>query len=451
MHKLALLIVVTVLASACQTVVAPAVFTTVSQVQFQAKAYDADVIVVGSSLAGWASAVASARNGSTTILITETSCIGGQASCAGVSTWDGVGSGLDQMFRNGLESEYKKADVQLGGCYAAEANTGPDTFWPGANFCPHPDRVGDELLSWLNYYGVTLVGPVDVLEIGTNGVVTTADGILRSKIVIEATETGELIPPSLRRAVPANCKQSVTWVAGVREPGYGGAKLKDLVYPTDSQYMALLEDWWVSGAYHWAGLTGAEGLPVYRRTHDLNGDLVIYLNWMNDAVSAEVSRDLTYQMLVFLAGKGYGNWRWGMRSAPYLRTSDFRLNGQYRLGSVQRDVDSFSDSVSVSSYRTDAHGSVCGLVEEPYGAYDVPMRIGIPGDRVPVLVAMPRSADVSDSRATSFRMQPDEITFGEGMGTLASIAASRGVLPHDVPFEDVRRVLVKMGAKVDVS
>jgi len=451
MKLIVVLAATAMLSTACQSIIAPVTLLPVQQIS-NLQANDADVIIVGSSLAGWAAAIASAREGADTVLITETKCVGGQASCAGVSTWDGTGAGIDQTFRNDLEYEYKLANVQLGGCYSPVASVGPNIFEPNANFCPHPDRVEDELLSWLNFYGVRLVGPTPVISIGTDGSVTTPSKVFRANVVIEATETGKLIPAPLRRVVSPTCKQDVTWVAGLRQPGLGGSKVEDFVYPTNPSYMKLLNDWWTNPKYHWAGLTGEQGLPVYRRTHDLNGDLVIYLNWMNDAPTAGVSLDRTKQMIVFLASKGYGEWRWELRPQPYIRTSDFRLNGQQRLGATPRGVDSYFNSVSVSQYRTDYHGVTCGGMNaaEPYGNYDIPMGIGIPKIRVPILVAMPRSADITDMRSTSFRMQPDEITFGEAMGTLGAIAALRGVLPQDVPPSDVRSSLIKNGARVDV-
>ena len=456
MKAILLAVVFAIFATSCQSVVGPVKLIPVASTQVTG--IDADVVVVGSSLAGWAAAIAASREGADTILITETSCIGGQASCAGVSTWDAVGTGtgvgLDHYFRATLEGEYRDANVRLGGCYSSVAGTSPGTFVEGDNFCPHPDRVRDELLSWLNAFDVRLVGPVDVFNIGVDGTVQTSEGSISGNIVIEATETGELIPTSLRHPVDPLCKQRSTWVAGIREPGSGGARIGDISYPTRSPaYSALLNDGWVSGNYHWAGLSGQEGLPVYRRTHDLNGDLVIYLNWMNDDADPVMSKDKTMQQLVFLASHGYADWTWGMRPIPYVRTSNYRLNGQTTLGAAPRGVDSWPDSVAVASYRTDYHGDACGTLNEaePYGQYDIPIGIGIPSVTVPILVAMPRSADITDMRSTSFRMQPDEMNFGEAMGTLAAIASREGVLPQDVPVSEVRAVLISREAKVDVS
>ena len=446
---IAIVIAIAVLATACQSSVPPVPYTA------QAAKPPADVIIVGSSAAGFAAAIASARQGADTVLVTESACVGGQASCAGVSTWDGTGAGLDNWFRLTLTQEYKDANVRLGGCYAAVAGVGPDTYVDGDNFCPHPDRVESEMLSWLNYYGVTLVGPVDAYRIGTDGSVYTSAGVMHGQVVVEATETGELIPVSLRHRVDPACKQQSTWVASVRQPGAGGLKIKDLQYPTDPAYMAHLADWWTSTQYHWAGLSGEIGFSVYRRTHDLNGEVEIYLNWMNDDSSVAVSHYKTMQMLVFLGQHGYGEWRYEVRPIPYTRTSDYRLNGVSYLGATPRGVDSFADSAIVARYRTDNHGASCaaitGAVQEPYGDYDVPLGIGIPAARVPILVAMPRSGNISDIRATSLRMQPDELGFGEAIGVLAGLSVQTNRLPQDVPVADVRSVLVGAGGRVDVG
>ncbi len=450
LRYLSVVLLVALFASACQSII-PAVSRVSVTSLNPINELNADVIVVGSSLAGWAAAISSAREGASTILITETHCVGGQASCAGVSTWDGIGQGLDSYLRLTLEGEYKLANVAMGGCYNPTTNPGPDTYVEGASFCPHPQAVEQELLSWLNLYGVTLVGPVDVIEIRTDGSVVTADGVLRAKVVVEATETGELIPVALRREVDSLCKQHTTWVAGIREHEAEGNRLSDINLPVDTEYRDFFEQQWLSGSM-WNGLNGRDGIPVYRRTHDLNGDLVIYLNWMNDAITPEESRHKTMQQLMFLADHGYGGWRWGLRSIPYIRTSDYRLNGQDHLGATERGVDSWPNSVSVSNYRADYHGDACTKLEgaEPYGLYDVPIGIGVPAKRVPVLVAMPRSGDVSDLRATSLRMQPDEITFGEAIGALAGWAAAQDVLPHDVNISALRVRLEEHKADIDV-
>jgi len=304
----------------------------------------------------------------------------------------------------------------------------------------------------LDLYKVPVIGPIDVLSIGIDGTVLTNQGTLKGKIVVEATETGELIPASLRHPVDPLCKQSVTWVADIKEPGTPGNRIGDLTYPVDDAYITKLSDWWISGKYYWAGLTGQEGLPIYRRSHQLDGTVTIGLNWMNDAATPTESKDLTMQQLVFLGSHGYQDWVWSLHEIPYTRTSDFRLNGEAHLGATVRGVDTFPDSAALGMYRADYHGTTCPNLEasEPYGTYDIPLGIGVPVTKVPILVALGRSGDISDVRATSFRMQPNEVDFGEAIGTLASLAVEQDALPQDVPVSDVRNILRSYGSLVDV-
>lgn len=458
-----MMIVLSIIATSCQSFVESISYSRQNEVDVPQ--LDADLIVVGSSVAGWAAALAAGRRGTKTLIISETSCFGGQAGCAGVGSWDGIGYGsLDKLLRSSTDLEYKIKDVRLGGCYGAEPIpysgsvsqiVGRENYLANDAFCPNPRVVGTEMKAWINVFdsNIKIVGPVDVLSIGLDGSVVTSDGTLNAKIVIEATETGELIPVSLRHPVEALCKQHVTWVANITEPGSPGARIGDLVYPTDSGYITKLADWWGSGKYHWAGLTGEEGLPVYRRSHTLDGRVVLGLNWLNDAATSAESKDLTMQQLVFLGSHGYQDWTWELNEIPYRRTSDYRLDGESYLGATPRGVDSFPDSVAIGNYRSDYHGTDCPALEasEPYGQYDVPLGIGVPVIRVPVLVAMPRSGDISDVRATSFRPQPNEADFGEAIGDLASLAIEQGVLPQDVSIDDVRRLLVATGSQVDVG
>ena len=147
-----------------------------------------DIIIVGGGTSGIASAIQSSRLGSKTLLIEESTWLGGMITSAGVSAMDGnytMPSGFLKEFRDSLVSHYGHLDSLK-------------TGWV-SNLMFEPS-VGNRILKDIAeseknlkiLYGTTIEEVVkdEKFKIKTKESTITYS----SKILIDATELGDLIP-----------------------------------------------------------------------------------------------------------------------------------------------------------------------------------------------------------------------------------------------------------------
>ena len=152
-----------------------------------------DVIVVGGGAGGTSAAIQSARNGAKTLLIEETNWLGGMLTSAGVSAVDGnykLPSGFWGEFKDSLVSHYGNLEALKTGWVS---NT---LFEP---------RVGNQILKSiaknennLKILFSTEVNSVTKLDFHKtahyNFNVKSSKGNFSSKVLIDATELGDVLP-----------------------------------------------------------------------------------------------------------------------------------------------------------------------------------------------------------------------------------------------------------------
>ena len=152
-----------------------------------------DVIVVGGGAGGTSAAIQSARNGAKTLLIEETDWLGGMLTSAGVSAVDGnykLPSGFWGEFKDSLVSHYGSLEALKTGWVS---NT---LFEP---------RVGNQILKSiaknennLKILFSTEVNSVTKLDFyktkNYNFNVKSSKGNFLSKVLIDATELGDVLP-----------------------------------------------------------------------------------------------------------------------------------------------------------------------------------------------------------------------------------------------------------------
>ncbi|MBK8951615.1 MAG: FAD-dependent oxidoreductase [Chitinophagaceae bacterium] len=193
-----------------------------------------DVLVIGGGTGGTAAAIQSARLGARTILVESASMFGGMLTAAGVSCADGndqLPSGIWEEFRQALYKHYGTKNL----------NTG----WV-SNTCFEP-HVGDSIFkSWAKKEKILkycLAIPLAMYKAGnkvTGVSVTDETGkILKinAKVVIDATETGDVLAASgaaydlgmddpavtnEKEAIQKNdIIQDLTWAAILKDYGPG--------------------------------------------------------------------------------------------------------------------------------------------------------------------------------------------------------------------------------------
>jgi hypothetical protein len=444
MRKIIIILILSILATSCRSLVTPSMmefsFGNNEVDGHSSSIASADIVVLGNSLAGWSASIAAAyevaqrgdHDASVVLILDGLDCIGGQATCAGVSQWDA----LDDAHGNNFLLQYSwKGEQRIAG-----QPEGCTTH----QFCPDPDGLEDELRAWLAWFGVRVV-IADDIEAFADGSITV-DGIsYANKIIIEASEDGSLIPNELRRSVECQQPNTVAWGVTTRDTGEYLSDYADYGYADlDEQTMSYLRA--EQGDKPWFHI------KRYRHTEDLDGHVRYGLNYKNDHLDDESALDLTKQQLSYMTSLNIWDGFYVDRTdIAYNRTSEYRLNAQSHVANTPRGVDTWADSVAVFHYRGDSHGGCSPDKSSPYGEYDFPISACIPADGGNLIVAMPRSCDVSDIVSTSARMQPDELEFGQVAGIAAAFAHLKSIDISDVNVNEIRSTLVERRFPVDVK
>ncbi|MDO8497220.1 MAG: FAD-dependent oxidoreductase [bacterium] len=291
---------------------------------------DYDVIVVGAGTGGVSAAIQAARLGARVLLLEETDWLGGQMTAAGVSTMDGspetAESGIYQEFITRVKSYYQAKGRSLSTCY-----------WSGTSTCFEPS-VGREILQKMidDTKNLTLQnGTKAVLDVGfkkhvvnlvkggttIQGVVTKEGETFNGKIVIDATEYGDLIPLTDAQYRIGNliaqgtnvsgnaCIQDITYTAIVKNylAGVPSELVMDAPIGNYSPHKTEFEGtlslagsiWFVKTGYPFNWVT----YKAYRGVPDLSPNAINYnassaqeaeqitktgLNWANDYPSTSV-------------------------------------------------------------------------------------------------------------------------------------------------------------------
>ena len=149
-----------------------------------------DVVIVGGGAGGTSAAIQSARNGAKTLLIEETNWLGGMLTSAGVSAIDGnykLPSGFWGEFKDSLVSHYGSLEALK-------------TGWV-SNVLFEP-KVGNEILKSIahNEKNLKILYSTSTQSVSKhdgnyfNYQIKTSEGTVFSKILIDGTELGDLLP-----------------------------------------------------------------------------------------------------------------------------------------------------------------------------------------------------------------------------------------------------------------
>jgi len=149
-----------------------------------------DVVIVGGGAGGTSAAIQSARNGAKTLLIEETDWLGGMLTSAGVSAIDGnykLPSGFWGEFKDSLVSHYGSLEALK-------------TGWV-SNVLFEP-KVGNEILKSIaqNEKNLKILYSTSTQSVSKhdgnnfNYQIKTSEGTFFSKILIDGTELGDLLP-----------------------------------------------------------------------------------------------------------------------------------------------------------------------------------------------------------------------------------------------------------------
>jgi hypothetical protein len=129
-----------------------------------------------------------------------------------------------------------------------------------------------------------------------------------------------------------------------------------------------------------------------------------------------------------------------------------RIKGEYEL-TVDDVLEArkFADVIARSTYPVDIHnptGPGTVLKRLPAGeAYDIPLRCLLPQGIDNVVVAG-RCISGTHEALSSYRVMPVAMATGQGAGACAALGARRGVVPRDIPIEEIQTELIRQGANL---
>ncbi len=448
-----------------------------------------DVLVIGGTTSGTSAGIQSARAGASTLIVEETSWLGGMMTAAGVSAIDGnhyLNSGIWNEFRQHLRDYY-------GGPGALA------TGWVShTQFEPH---VGDSIFKSMAaaeknlevIYGYYLIS---VKKEGNRVVGATFENdkkeklVVNAKIVIDATdlgdglkmagatyrlgmdsktETGEAIAPEQANDIV----QDLTWVAVLKDYGAG----TDKTIPKPEGYNP--EDFEECCNSSVNGSTvSCDKMLTYGKLPN-NKFMInwpkkgndIYLNVVeldrdarNKALEKAKNKTLCF---VYYIQHELGFRQYGLADdefptkdqlalVPYHREGR-RLKGIVTLtfNHVEKPYDQqellYRTGISVGDYPVDHHHKCNTAAPDlyflPVPSFNIPLGSLIP-ELIDGLIVADKAISVTNLINGSTRLQPCVLLTGQAAGMLAALAVKNNEHPRDVSVRKVQDALLDAGAYI---
>ncbi len=428
-----------------------------------------DIIIVGGGTSGIASAIQSSRLGSKTLLIEESNWLGGMMTSAGVSAMDGnykMPSGFLKEFRDSLVSHYGHLDSLKTGWVSNLM------FEPSIGNRILKDIAGSEKNLTI-LYGTT----IDKVDKDKKFTLKTKENSVtyKSKILIDATELGDLIP-----------KLNLPYFIGMDS----SKRFKEDIAPEfsndivqDLTYVMILKDFgkpmtinqpknynkneficsYDSGECNeqdkklWSNekLISYGQLPnkKYMINWPINGnDFYVNSIEMNDEqrfINYEKAKEKSLRFLYFIQTEmGFSNlsidYRESRRSIGKvtLTLNDFKSpytqqNSLYRTG------------IAVGDYPVDHHhgaysnySNLPKLDFYPVPSYSVPIGSLVP-ENIDNFIVIEKSISVSNLVNGTSRLQPVVMQIGQASGVLASLAILKKKNINQIKIREVQSEILK--------
>ena len=448
-----------------------------------------DIIIVGGGTSGIASAIQSSRLGSKTLLIEESTWLGGMITSAGVSAMDGnykMPSGFLKEFRDSLVSHYGHLDSLK-------------TGWV-SNLMFEPS-VGNRILKDIAeseknlkiLYGTTIEEVVkdEKFKIKTKESTITYS----SKILIDATELGDLIPKlnlpyftgmdsserfneDIAPELSNDIIQDLTYVMILKDYG----KAMTIKQPNNYNKNEFICSY-NSGECNekdkklWSKekLISYGQLPnkKYMINWPINGnDFYINSIELNDDqrfLNYEKAKEKSLRFLYFIQTEmGFSNLsidydeypsKDGFPLMPYHRESR-RSKGEVTL--TLNDIKSpymqenslYRTGIAVGDYPVDHHhgaysnySNLPKLDFYPVPSYSVPLGSLIPKN-IDNFIVIEKSISVSNLVNGTSRLQPVVLQIGQASGVLASLAILKKKNINQIKLREVQLEILKNGGYI---
>ncbi|WP_235298024.1 FAD-dependent oxidoreductase [Portibacter marinus] len=437
---------------------------------------DFDLIIIGGGASGISAGLHASRNGVRTLILEETEWLGGMLTAAGVSAIDGnhnLPSGIWGEFRDSLIARYGSQSAL-------------STGWVSHTL--FEPSIAQEIFS-------NMVSKSTDLEVNRNTAVQsvkfengrwhikTADRAFSSRILIDATELGDI-------AAMVGIPYDIGMTDGSDEP-QGPSESNDIIQ--DLTWVATLEDYgpdadmtiekpanYSAEEFACACNTGnleieavdCEKMLEYGKLP--NGKYMI--NWPNcgndtylnviemtaqeRVAQLEEAKAMTRRFVYYIQNElgfrhlGLSKEEYptedNLAIIPYHRESR-RIRGEVRLLSTHLanpyHYKLYRTGVAVGDYPIDHHHDKNEAAPEidfigiKIPAYSVPMGVLIP-DEVDNFIVAEKSISVSNIVNGATRLQPVVLGIGQAAGAIATIAVQQDKSTKEVAIRDVQQSLL---------
>jgi len=456
---------------------------------FKNVAIKVDILVVGGGTSGTMATIQAARMGVNTLLIEETSWLGGMLTSAGVSATDGnnkLPSGLWGEFRDSLSVHYG------GSRYLETGWVSNNMFEPSVGNTILKNMVHHEkhAIVWFHSKVIALHREKEGvwnLTVSKNGIIKH----VQASIVIDCTElgdiakacgvkydvgmasrevTGETMAPKLSNDIV----QDLTYVAILKDYGKGVDKTipKPKGYNPSFFYCCCksapcLENLSKQHYFMCDSMMSYGKLPNNKymiNWPDKGNDF--YLNLIDETPAERIkalkqAKQFTLSFVYFLQTK-LGLRNLGLADdefptadklpfIPYYRESR-RIHGliRFNVNDILHPYKNnlYRTGIAVGDYPVDQHHNRYNGKEKlpdlhfyPIPSYSVPLGVMLP-QGVKGLVVAEKSISVSNIVNGTTRLEPVVMEIGQAAGVLAALAIQKHCAVDSVSVRDVQRILL---------
>lgn len=444
------------------------------------KTYRTDVLVVGGGMAGFGAAVAAARNGAKTMLIEQTSVLGGMATSGLVGPFmTCFDNDFTEQVVMGIFEELCRRTEAKGGCIHPSQVKGMcshNSYYLGSHqgVTPYQSEIlavtMDEMVAEAGVQVLFETRLADVLTDGsriTHAVVLMKEGLcaIEAKCFIDCTGDADV---AVRAGVPTWKGDKATGemqpttlffeVTGIDRDKYL-AELEQKKHLLDN-HMGNCYAWTVQEAKKNGDWTlDKNELGMYEQNlpgrWKVNTTRMAYVDATDtEQVTKAVmeGRRQVQEVLAFMR-----KYIPGCENVQLVQVADVLGVRETRhiVGKYELTVDDvlnkaiFDDAICTFAYALDKHdsegGGVTWSLVNQY--YTIPYRSLLPVGCDNLLVAG-RCICGSSEAAASYRVMPACVAMGQAAGTAAAMAAAEKVRPEDICIGKLQNTLIRQGAVI---
>lgn len=448
-----------------------------------------DVIVVGGGAGGTSAAIESARNGVKTLLLEETTWLGGMLTSAGVSAIDGnfnLPSGFWGEYRDSLVLRYGSIE---------KLKTG----WV-SNVLFEP-KVGNAILNNIannekeNLKILFSSKIIDISKSDKNFQINSSSGRFVSKVLIDATELGDILPmlseeysigmdsktmynEDIAPDTKNNIIQDFTYVMILKDYGYNVKINEPENYNVEEFFCSTLSKncpesdkalWSPNQMMEYGRLPNNKIMinwPIYGNDYYSN---LIEMNNDEREIVIQKAKKKSLRFLYYIQNElGFNNYsisddefpsKDNFPLIPYYRESR-RVKGKskFSLNYITKPYSQkdklYRTGVLVGDYPIDHHHdeydgitSLPKLSFYPIPSYTLPIGSIIP-DKTSNLLMGEKSISVSNIVNGTTRLQPVVMQIGQVAGLIASESIKTNKSTHEVDIRVIQKKILNKGGYI---